>query len=213
MRVRAETISLTRRLAQQWSARRTHKAHRENENGNALWIPRCQQYSIQGHLVRFECIAMLRNACKRPSRRRTRYETQTCEVDESKANFSAPYPNAKLSRNNRKEVDRPINEETIHYYCVQRRHGSKDRAKRRLRSVDANIVRSTCPRRWNLIVTYNGIGQHVNRPNARSSAFFESVTSTSTLPESFESHFGSSFPARPRHSSVNACSNAVCLKC
>ncbi len=29
----------------------------------------------------------------------------------------------------------------------------------------------------------------------------------------FESHFGSSFPARPRHSSVNACSNAVCLKC
>ena len=59
---------------------------------NALWIPRCQQYSIQGHLVRFECIAMLRNACKRPSRRRTRYETQTCEVDESKANFSAPIP-------------------------------------------------------------------------------------------------------------------------
>ena len=55
-----------------------------------------------------------------------------------------PYPNAKLSRNNRKEVDRPINEETIHYYCVQRRYGSKDRAKRRLRSVEANIVRSTC---------------------------------------------------------------------
>lgn len=38
----------------------------------------------------FECIAMLRNACKRLSLRRTRYDTQTCEVDVSgEAKFSA----------------------------------------------------------------------------------------------------------------------------
>ena len=142
MRVRAETIILTRRLAQRWSARRARKTHvrkRKQERTvdpemsaildsrpprTILNAPRCSGMPARDHLA---------------GERVTRL--QPVKLTRAKRVSLPPYPNAKFSRNNRKDVDKPINEANIHCYCVQRRHGSRDRVKRRLRSVEVNIVR------------------------------------------------------------------------
>ena len=142
MRLRAETIILTRRLAQRWSARRARKTHvrkRKRERAldpkmsaildsrpprTILNASRCSGMPVRDHLA---------------GERVTRLKP--VKLTRAKRISLPPYPDAKFSRNNRKEVDRAINEENIHYYCVQRRHGSRDRVKRRLRSVEVNTVR------------------------------------------------------------------------
>ena len=142
MRLRAESIRLTRRLAQRWSARRACETHvRKRKRKRALGskmsaiLDSRSPYTI---LNASRCSGM-------PARDHLSGERVTrlkpVKLTRAKRTSLPPYPDAKFSRNNRKEVDRAINAERIHCYCVQRRHGSKDRVKRGLRSVEVNTAR------------------------------------------------------------------------
>ena len=145
MRVRTETISLTRRLAQRWSARRARKTHKRKRKRERTLDPKMSAI-LDSRPPR--TVSNASRSSGMPARDHLAGERVTrlkpVKLTRAKRISLPPYPNAKLSRNNRKEVDRPMNETNIHYYCVQIRHGSKDRAKRRLESVEANTVRSTC---------------------------------------------------------------------
>ena len=145
MRVRAETISLTRRLAQRWSARRARKTHKRKRKQERTVDPKTSAI-LDSRLPR--TISNASRCSGMPVRDHLAGERVTrlkpVKLTRAKRISLPPYPNAKLSRNNRKEVDRPMNETNVHYCCVQRRHGSKDRVKCRLRSVEVNTVRSMC---------------------------------------------------------------------
>lgn len=145
MRLRAESISLTRRLAQRWSARRARKTHKRKRKRERTLDPKMSAILDS----RPSRTILNASRCSRmPARDHLAEERVTrlkpVKLTRAKRISLPPYPNAKFPRNNRKEVDRPMNQTNVHYHCVQRRHGSKDRAKRRLGSVEANIVRSTC---------------------------------------------------------------------
>lgn len=141
MRLRAESISLTRRLAQRWSARRACETHVRKRKRNRALGPKMSA------MLDSRSPGTISNASRcsgMPARDHLAGERVTrlkpVKLTRAKRISLPPYPDAKFSRNNRTKVDRAINEESIHYYCVQRSHDSKDRVKRGLRLVEVNIA-------------------------------------------------------------------------